>query len=78
MSILEGVLWFLSYALLGVCVFTAAVRHFREQEWLTYEDLFEISLPFLILWPLGLAIMVGSFLQDSKFSHNILKLINGK
>lgn len=78
MSMTEIVLWAISYTLIGICIFTSAVRHFRKDEWLTYEDLFEISLPFLIFWPFGLTVMIGAFFRDSKFSYNILKLINGK
>lgn len=78
MSMTEVILWALIYTLIGVCIYTAAIRRFRKSEWLTYKDLFEISLPFLIFWPMGLAVMIGSFFRDSKFSYNILKLINGR
>lgn len=78
MSIIEGVLWALSYTLIGVCIFTVAVRHFRQREWLSYEDLLEISMPFLIFWPLGLLVIIGHKIEQSAITYKILKLINGR
>lgn len=75
---IEIVLSVIAYTLFGICVYTIAVRYFRENEWLSYEDLFQIAIPFFLIWPLGFLFFLISKFNDSDFSYKILKLINGR
>lgn len=66
------------YVLIGMVVYVKAVKHFRKFEWLTFSDLLEIMLPFLIIWPAGATLVIFVKLRKSDVINKFIKWVNKK